>query len=203
MKFNIIKYPLRLFRRYLIKQLHKAGYSSHFAPIVFDQRFEDLFRNKETTLKQKFWAQKRGFLSDKILDYKLNDQNYMNYLSDFDYLKLHPINQNYSHWIDDKLSTKLIFSKFDKFFPEYYFHIFQGYLFRLCDLPKNFKETYLDVINLLKEKKFLAMKMTSGSLSKGFFKLEFRDEIFYVNDKETPLSELLTLIVSIQSNKSD
>lgn len=79
--------------------------------------------NKENSLKEKFWAYNRGFLSPKIKEYGLTEENYKLYISDFEYYKLYPINNQFRTWIDDKVTTRYILSPFDEYLPKYYCHI--------------------------------------------------------------------------------
>src|SRR5699024_11144514 len=97
------------------------GYSPYFGPKVAKEFLNDLFRYKETTLKEKIWAYRRGFLSKSIKQYKLNEDNYFKYMPDLTYYKLHPINGKYGKWIDDKLTMKYILNPFNEYLPKYYF----------------------------------------------------------------------------------
>jgi hypothetical protein len=163
--------------------MQARGYPSYFAYEVFEERFNDFFKNKSTTLRQKIWAHKRGFLSDKIAFYKLTDENYINFLSDFDYYRLHPINGIFGHWIDDKLTTKLVLHPFSDYLPEYYFHIYNGKILRLADCPSGYDQTVQGLVNLLKEKNYLAAKLYSGTRAEGFHKLSYTTNQFFVNNK--------------------
>jgi hypothetical protein len=174
---------MRKFLRGQIKNhIQARGYSSYFAYEVFKVRFDDFFTNKSTTLRQKIWAQRRGFLSDKILIYGLTDENYRNYLSDFDYYRLHPINGIFGHWIDDKLTTKLVLHPFSEYLPEYYFHLYNGKILRLADCPAGYDQTVQGLVNLLKEKNHLAAKLYSATQSEGFYKLSYTNNQFFVNN---------------------
>jgi len=183
-------------RKLIIRKLIFSGYSSYFAPIVYRRRNEDLFKNKKTTISQKIWAQKRGFFSDSISFYGLTDGNYSEYLSDFDYYRLHPINGPYSKWIDDKLTLRYILQPFAEYLPEYYYHIHNNEILRLSDCPEGFGQTIQDVINLLKEKRHLAAKLVSGSLGKGFYKLAFDGQDFFINNNISPEEEVRELIIT-------
>ena len=193
---DINKLLYSLIRRFYIRRLIKKGYSGYFAPIVFDQRVDDLFRNKETTWKQKIWAQKRGFLSDKLSYYGLTEENYNDYLSDFDYWRLYPLNERFSHWIDDKLTMKLILHPFSEHIPEYYYLMYDTKIVKLSDLPKGFEQSINGVINLIKDKKALAMKLVYGSKGIGFYKIEFKNGDYLINNEITDENSLNMLIES-------
>ncbi len=118
--------------------MSSSFYNAHCAYQLFMMRYDDIFHNKKTTLSQKIWAQKRGFLSDKISYLGLTEDNYTDYLSDFDYIQLHPINGVYSRWIDDKLTIKFILHPFAEYLPEYFYHIYKNEILRLTDCPNGF-----------------------------------------------------------------
>ncbi len=185
-----------LLKNLIIRRLRKQGYSEYFAPRVLDERFNDLFSNKETTWKQKIWAQKRGFLSDKIAFYGLTEENFKDYLSDFDYYKLHPINGPYSHWIDDKLTMKLILHPFSEYLPEYYYQISNGQILKLMDCPEGYESTIEDIIRLLYEKHFLAAKLYSGTFANGFLKISYEGENILINNVVISYESLVNLISS-------
>ena len=170
------------------------GYSPYFADRVVKMRFDDFFRNKDTTLKQKIWAQRRGFFSDKIAFYGLTNENYRDYLSDFDYLKLHPINREYSQWIDDKLTMKYLLQPFAEFLPLYYYHICNQEILRLIDCPDGYGQSIKDIINLLKARQFLAAKKFAGSAGEGFIKLNFIDNIYLINNQISSESQVINMI---------
>jgi hypothetical protein len=149
-----------------------------------------LFKNKGTTWKQKFWAQKRGFLSRHISLFGLTEENYKNYLPYFDYYKLHPINGLYSHWIDDKLTMKLILHPFSENLPYYYFHMTGGEILKLMDCDDYFDQSINGIIHLLRNKKMLAGKLFAGQGGHGFEKLAYNNNHYYLNQKLVSKSEL-------------
>jgi len=172
------------------------GYSPYSANLIVSSRYQDIFKYKKTTLREKLWAQKRGFTSDRISYFGLTDENYKDFLSDFDYYWLHPLNGAYTKWIDDKLSIKYILQPFSRYLPEYYYHIYNNEILRLMDCPKGYQQTIQDIINLLKSKGMLAAKLISSSGGAGFYKLDYDDQDFLINDQkayERDVDELIRL----------
>lgn len=113
-----------ILKKTIIKLMKRRGYSEFATVNLCKDLFDDLMNNKDFTIKNKLWAYKRGFLSSKINDYGLTNENYDEYLSDFDYYKLYPLNsKRWSKFIDDKLTTKYILSKYNTYLPQYYFNI--------------------------------------------------------------------------------
>src|SRR5699024_196046 len=90
---------------------------------------------KRTSLKQKIWAYKRGFLSSRILDYGINNDNFQSYLSDIDYYKMFPMNGKYAYWINDKLTTKYILEEYGEYLPDYFYTIKNGEILPSINAP--------------------------------------------------------------------
>jgi len=175
---------------YITRKMEKQGYSRYYAYKIFEARFDDMFKNNLTSIKQKLWAQNRGFYSYKINYYKLTDENHTNYLPDFEYYRLHPINGNFSHWIDDKLIIRLILHPFVEYLPDYYYQILDDEIFRLPDCPAKFSNTIDDIFSLLIQKKSLAAKKFAGSKGHGFYKLSYKNHNYFINDKQLSEREL-------------
>lgn len=135
-------------------------------------------------LNQKLWALRRGFVAEKIDLYGLTEENYKDFLSDWDYYRMFPLNNQYSKWIDDKLTMKYTLSKYDEYLPEYYCQIDKtgGYNYLMNwpeELPKNGDPAVL--CKLLQQKQYLAAKQLAGSAGEGFYKLAYKDGSYYAN----------------------
>ena len=140
MKIIVRKIISRLLYRLFYKALIKKGFSAYMASYYTGHIISDLFVNEEKlSLKQRIWTLRRGFWADKLNFYQLTEDNYRDYLSDFDYYRMHPLNKGgYSRWIDDKLTFKYILSKYNEFLPEYYAEIdLGGNIAWLMDYPLN------------------------------------------------------------------
>lgn len=129
----------------------------------------------------------RGFLVSDWEALNLNRENYKNYLTSKQYNKIHPINGYYSKIIDDKMNIKYVLSgtSLSDIMPDYYYIIDEyGNVRPLMDTDSPTAVASVeDIISLLKEKKQLALKMVTGSVGKGFYKMESRDGEFSVNGK--------------------
>ena len=51
--------------------------------------------------EQKIWAVEQGFFPSNFLLYGLTKDNYSQYLSDMDYVRIHPLNNHFAFWIND------------------------------------------------------------------------------------------------------
>ena len=145
-------------------------------------------------VETKLWAVEHGFRPSSVLLYGLTEDNYAQYLSDMDYMRLHPLNNHFAFWINDKITLKNIFASPIKsithpgvsynLMPEYYLYIENdGHFSYLMDSPEDIipDENYL--LNLLKLKGILALKPSNGGGGYGFVKLEYKDNNIHWNDE--------------------
>lgn len=164
--------------------LLKKGYSSYYINYC-SKDLKNGYKKSILPKKEKRWAYKRGFFPWRIAQYGLTDENWTQIISDRDYFYLHPINNQYSRWIDDKLTMKYVLAPFDSFLPKYYYHLLKDRdVMRLMDCPSEFGCDYADVIALLEKEHKLAAKMVAGTHGIGFYKLEQHESMYCVNGKD-------------------
>lgn len=117
----------------------------------------------------------------------INDVNRKQYLSTLDYCMLHPLNKEYSSWIDDKLTLKYMLSgtPAGRYMPDYYFQIeSNGAILPLMDCAAGYRGLE-GIIKLLQEQKTLALKLIKGCLGHGFYKAEYTaDKKYLLNGEE-------------------
>lgn len=193
---QILKHFLR---RLVIRYIQSRGYDAYFAEKIFTELKRDLFQYKGTSLRQKIWALRRGFFSDKIDLYGLTPQNYKDYFPDLAYYRLFPINGMYGRWIDDKLTMRYILQPFAEYLPAYYFQIGSGEVLRLPDCPSRLSADLNGVVALLQEKRLIAAKPHAGSLGVGFVRLEYDGSAFSINDQPASAPDLEHLLQSWMS----
>ena len=146
---------------------------------------------------------RKGFLATDWKIMRLTKDNYKRYLSSKQYSNFHPINGYYTKLIDDKITIKYILSgtALAKYTPDYYYLIDEtGHLFSMMDAPEQ-KEKYeiADIISLLKAVQVLAVKLVTGSIGRGFYKCEYRDNKIYTNGKEMGASEFAAFISELKN----
>lgn len=175
---------------YVLKLMHRGFDFKRAARYVKNmQHYWNL--TKEVSLGRKIWAACHGFFPDKINLYGLSKKNYKDYLSDYDRLWLHPMNNHFAFWINDKITLKymlqksfIIEGKEYNVMPEYYLYIENdGHYSYLMDSPANIEHNENYLLNLLKLKKELAIKLTNGEKGIGFYKVEYKDDEIFVNGK--------------------
>ncbi len=159
-------------------------------------------KDKLTTAAEKRWAHERGFLSFRIKQYNLTDENYHECLSDYDYKWLRPLNCRYFKWVWDKVSLRYMFDDFSAYLPKYYYNLVRRdgkvTLLKMQDTPEGYEATFEDVLRLLREKGILALKQTEGSHGAGFYKLEYRDGAYLVNEEERSEEQMLAFLRSLK-----
>ncbi len=145
---------------------------------------EDLYEGGEELRE---WAMTRGFFPSRVALYGLTDENYKCYMPDYVDFRLHPYNNHFVIWINDKLSLKYTLGKkFADIMPEYYLYIENnGDYTYLQDTPQSIAKDELFLLNLLKEKKTLIIKPNSSkSGGEGVMKVEWADNHICINNKE-------------------
>lgn len=187
----------KLLRKLAMRILIAFGYSSSGAGYLFKDIKDDFVMVKMNFAKR-LWAYRRGFVGRRINEYGLNDLNYKDYETDLHYFKLHPINE-YSKWIDDKLTYKYILHPFSAFLPRYYFQLQKGVVRKLMDCPADLAAEIAAVIRLLHREKQLVLKLLAGSGGFGFYKLAVRDDKYLVGDVVMVDSDLAKFLSSLNN----
>ena len=140
-------------------------------------------------LEKRHWALERGFYPGRIELYGLTEDNYRDYIPDFQYFMLHPINNHFLKWLD-KTTLKYVLNSngCESTMPAYYVYVENdlcgGRFTYLMDCPSDIPKDMDFLLNLLKKKRVLAMKPNSGtSGGLGFIKMELREDGIFENNK--------------------
>lgn len=176
----------------------RPGMRPHMYGVWLDQMEEDRLNTKHITDEEKQWAWDRGFLSDKISEYNLTEENYKEFVSDYDYNWINRINNEYRKLIDDKTTFRYSMQAFDDYLPRCYYLIKYNSLTRLIDCPEVFGETMNDLFRLLRKEKALVMKPSAGSGGDGFFLLQSEGKKYFVNGQERSKAEIKALISELK-----
>ncbi len=130
-------------------------------------------------------AMYHGFVPDKVDAFGLNDGNYDLFLSDFDYHMMHPLNNHFKIWVNDKLTLKYMLStsSLGHLMPKYYLYIENdGRYTYLMDMPDDVRRSRSCLLDLLRRERILAMKPNHGEGGAGFIRLEMNeDDLISVN----------------------
>lgn len=143
---------------------------------------------------------KAGFLAESAIAYKLSANNINQYLSDYDYYRIWPLNSWSRIWVNDKLTLKLAL-KDDSVMPEYYWYYADSGLKPLTDLPQEFinpktnQDSFLSFVNHLSSCGTYACKPCNGSGSDGFFKITYiKENKFELNNKTINIDQLKSFV---------
>lgn len=181
--------------------LRAQGFSQYMAWDWIKRCADDLRTPSDLPITKKLWAQSKGFLSFRIDQYGIDRSNYKSFVSDRDYMWLHPVNSDHRRLLDNKLSFRPVLNRFRQHLPSYYMLVRPGGVFyRLCDLPDNMQAGLDAFILLLKTCGTLALKPVRGTHGDGFLRIEHRSGKYYVNLRSHSEQELCELIGTLKSD---
>ena len=119
-----------------IEDLLNDGFSRKFAGYYLNAVGNE---NNNSSFNREYaeWAHKHGFLAECAYSYGLNDNNVNDYLSDYDYYKIWPLNGWTRIWVNDKLTLKMMLagSEYGDIMPKYYYYSTPSGLKALVDNP--------------------------------------------------------------------
>lgn len=192
----------RAFERF-VERFCRPGMRPYMQKLWMHAVWDDFKHGKTNSLPQKLWAWRRGFLSYRIQQYGLTEENYRDFLSDYQYHWLNRINNDYQVWINDKLTTRYVLEPYKQYLAEYYFAFFKqdglSYVKALPDLPGDVEASYDGLFGLLKKKHLIALKPSAGTHGDGFYRLEWFDGSYFVNGCEKSERDIVSLIEGFRS----
>ncbi len=179
-----------------IEDLIKEGWTTKFAnryiKAITAEKAESCFDQEYAD-----WAHAHGFYAESACSYGLNDSNVNDYLSDYDYYKIWPLNGWTRIWVNDKLTLKMVLanSEYGDLMPKYYYYSTPGGLKPLVDNPyqDNKVESF---IKLLSEVKEYACKPCNGTTAIGFVKMSYEGGEYLINEKPVTKAEIADFINS-------
>lgn len=187
----------------LLDLMRQNGMDFKWSKMFVKKLFDDE-KAFPTDADTKRWALTRGFYPGRVELYGLNEDNYKNYLPDYNYFMIHPINHHFKIWVNDKLTLKYTLNSngCDDTMPEYYLYVENnGNYTYLMNTPESIKKDKDFIFNLLKEKGTLAVKPNSGtSGGRGFMKLEYKDGKIYENNKQIEINEFEKILTQLNNH---
>ena len=163
----------------MLDEVRKLGMDPKWSR-MFVKKLSDDEQAFRMTEEQKKWAMERGFFPGRIALYGVNEENYRDYVPDYYYFMLHPMNHHFRIWVNDKLSLKYVLNSSEcrDVMPEYYLYVENdGSYTYLMDCPQDIERDRDFLFHLLLRKRILAMKPNSGtSGGLGFIKLEISED---------------------------
>ena len=106
-----------------MESMLKDGYTRKMATSILNS-FERENKNNIYDEKYRAWAHEHGFLAESACLFGLNEENIGQYMSDYDYWKVWPLNNWTRIWINDKLTLKYVLSnnELKTVMPDYYYY---------------------------------------------------------------------------------
>lgn len=171
----------------------------------FTVKFANRYINAITAEKQEScfdqdyadWAHSYGFYAESASSYKLDESNVDNYLSDYDYYKIWPLNGWTRIWVNDKLTLKMMLagSEYGDIMPKYYYYSTPSGLKALVDNHYQGGKVE-EFLQLLAEVKEFACKPCNGTTAIGFVKLAYEDGSYLINEKVVTKDEVAEFIAT-------
>lgn len=165
----------------LLKKIREIGMDYKWSRMFVKKLRDDEEAFPIADQETKKWALERGFYPGRMELYNLTEDNYRDYVPDYQYFLLHPLNNHFLKWLD-KTTLKYVLNSngCEDTMPDYYVYVENeqcgGRFTYLMDCPKGIKKDENFLMNLLAEKGTLAMKPNSGtSGGLGFIKLEYSE----------------------------
>lgn len=127
----------------------------------------------------------KGFTVNEYIWYDLKNNNVEDYISEFKRVESRQINTNYKVILDDKLLFEEIFRNYIRV-PYNYGYISNGHIYSLhgYEIDNN------NIINFIKEKKNIVLKMLKGYEGNGVFVIKYISNKFEINGKKTSIKDL-------------
>ena len=186
-----------------VKKRGRKGIRPYMYKIWKETCRSDFWHTKGVSFKQKRWAHKHGFFSWHLYQYGITKDNYLQFLSDYDYFWLNRINNDYQKWVNDKTTFRMVMEPFKDYVPKYYFSMFKmdgkTRISKMWDCPEEIPNSAEGIIELLKEKGKLAMKASAGTHGDGFYCLSYENDAILINGKETTIDEFFKIIDELKS----
>ncbi len=179
----------------LLEEVRNLGMDYRWSR-MFVKKLSDDEKAFPVSDEQRKWALERGFYPGRVVLYGLTEDNYQDYVPDFNYFMLHPMNNHFLKWLD-KTTLKYVLNSngCGDAMPEYYVYVENdGSFTYLMDCPSHIEKDADFLVNLLKYKGVLAMKPNSGtSGGLGFIKLELRGNQILENNKPIDMARVLEI----------
>lgn len=170
------------------------GYSRKFAT-AFLKMVENEKKNPVFDQDYLKWAHERGFSAESASICGLHDDNYQDYLSDYDYNKVWPLNDWTRIWINDKLTLRQVLSDstYDSVMPRYYYYTAASGIRALMDNP-TYPGDGSQFLEVLKNVGVFACKPCNGALAAGFAKLSYENGSYCIDDEPVETETILKFV---------
>ena len=166
---------------------------------IAEEYTDDYFADTGIPLEEKDWYYERGILTFKTGLDGLTKDNYNDFVSDFDFYNA----KNYLKkpqlikWFDYKLTTYYVLSPFRQCMPRHFFFIENGELIPIDADMQHYGKAE-DVLEIIQSGP-VALKSCVGGHGKGFYKIEARENDYYINDKISGANDIKELLSTLDN----
>ncbi len=137
---------------------------------------------KQVAFKNRIKMYLHGFSSDQYENYNLKDNDYKNYITDYERYKSREVNGEYNIILDDKRLFYEVFSKYVNI-PKTLVYITDG---KITDYDTDDILSVEDIMEMLKDKNGLVFRPLKSGGGKGINVIKYKEGIYYLNgDKVT------------------
>ena len=140
--------------------------------------------------RKRLWANLHCFTNDEYVVFRLDKNDYHDYISEYERQKSRSINGDYRIAMDDKLLYEQVFSRHIRV-PANYAYIQNKRIYPLGEYTVN-EDSLLDFI---KEKKKVMLKLNNSGGGNGIHVLSHEDGCFFVDGKEYAAQDLFAYVV--------
>lgn len=123
--------------------LRSQGFTGRAARTWTRQVDADLHTKDGFSRSEKIQAYSWGYMPEDILNFHITEENKDKFISEKDYLYLHPINGKYDKWIRDRVSALNVFGSYRSNFETVHFHIVRRggkpFIFRITKESGNYE----------------------------------------------------------------
>ena len=130
------------------------------------------------------WAHAHGFCAESACAYGLDEDNLGDYLSDYDYWRLWPLNGWERIWINDKLTLNALLqdSELSRYLPTYFYYSRPEGVLPL--VGSGYEGGMEGFLSCLRREGVFACKPSNGTEASGFHRLEWKDGSYHLDGTE-------------------
>lgn len=190
-------------RKMFARTFYPKGLKPYLSVTWIHDVLFDLFQDKSVPVPEKIWGYRHGFFSYRLPQYGITKDNWEDTISDLEYKWMRHINSRYRGWLEDKITVKYICSRYNEFFPAYYYYTMKrngiNKIIPMMDCPEDYGNTFDDVFRLVREKGELALKPVSGSHGDGFYRFSYENGVYCLNREEVTKEQVVSILANVDN----
>ena len=188
----------RMIVSYTIAKKRMSGLPKNYTNRLVRKINKDYKRKPEMTRAEQLDAYKHGFDSISYNRYNLRENDYSDYISDFEFDFVQSINNYFGFWLSNKIVQRTILQNYSELFAPMYY-----YMVRITGEKKIYNcitkktETVEEFYESLKKLGKVVISPARVSKNK-FYIVEAEDDILFINDIEAEVDDLEIMVKSFR-----